>query len=174
VQFRYTLSKGAHTRANRAVLNKDKAHWVGYGSVALFLLLFLAMNIYESLAGREAHWHLFAGFAAATAAAVAIGQWLVPYDSVRTLHQESRLAGKEVVLTVTADGLSTEVDGASAHNPWSVFLEVLETDEFFLFFHMKRAAFVLPISAVDPAQRPALREVLRSKIHGRVSLSEDG
>ena len=164
--FAFQLEPAETVRASQIVARRRPFGWTERWALPLMIgfgLLAIALGVpWKSL------WLL-----GAIALAVFVLQLVIPivqrrqlrraYDETPSLRGPQTYQFSDTGLVVT--GVSSSMTLG-----WDSLVEAIETSEFFLFYHTKRAAFYLPKRAApDEAQRAALRDLLQTQLGPRAA-----
>ena len=162
--FAFQLDPAETVRASQIVARRRPFGWTERWALPLIIgfgLLFAALGVpWKNL------WLL-----GAIALALFLLQLFIPivqrrhlrraYDDTPSLRGPQTYQFSDTGLVIS--GVSSSVSLG-----WDSLVEAIETREFFLFYHTKRAAFYLPKRAApDEAQRAALRDLLQTQLGSR-------
>jgi hypothetical protein len=158
-------------RASQIVARRRPFGWIDRYAVPFivaFGLLFIALGIpWQQL------WLL-----GACAGALLLLQIIIPIvqrRQVRRAYRETPSLRGPQTYSFSDTGVAITGVSSSGTLGWDSVLEAIETREFFLLYHTKRAAFYVPKRAMtDEAQRAALRELLRTQLGPRAAGLGDG
>jgi len=164
--FSFQLDPAETVRASQVVARRRPFGWTERWALPLIAgcgLLFIAL-------GKPWHEMWLLG---AIVLALGILQVLIPIVQRRTLRraydETPSLRGPQTY-EFSDTGLVMSGVSSSMTLRWDSLVEVIETREFLLFYHTKRAAFYLPKRATpDAAQQAALRDLLRTHLGPRAA-----
>ena len=164
--FTFQLEPAETVRASQIVARRRPFGWIDRWALPLFVafgLFFLALGVpWQSL------WLL---------GVVVLGlgflQVIIPVVQRRQLrraYDETPSARGPQTYQFSDTGLVMSGGSSSITLGWDSLVEVIETKEFFLLYHTKRAAFYLPKRAApEEADRAALRALLQTHLGSRAA-----
>ena len=162
--FEFKLDPAETVRASRVVARRRPFGRIEPYTVPAFVafgLFFVAVGVpWQSL------WLLWA-----VVVGLLLLQFIMPIvqrRQLRRLYDETPSLRSPQTYEFTDTGIVTSGGATSTTVGWDSLVEVIETDEFFLFYHTKRTAFYLPKRVVtEEEQRAALRQLLRTHLGDR-------
>jgi hypothetical protein len=164
--YEFHIDSAETVRASHAARRRQRFAWIAWAIWPLLLALaalYLASGVpWQNL------WLL--GLVALFLLTL---QWLTPWIQrwqLRRAYAETpNLRGPQVYQFSDA-GLSITGGAATTRLGWDSFVEVAETDEFFLFFYSKQCAYYVPKRAVGKGvYQSALRALLRAHLGRRAA-----
>ena len=164
--YKFQIDSAETVRASRAVQRRQRFAWITW---AVWPVLFaLALLYLVSGVPWQNMWLL-----GVVAVFLLTLQWLTPWiqrrQSRRAYAETPNLRAPQVYQFSDA-GVSITGGAASTTLGWDSFVEVAETDEFFLFFYSKRCAYYVPKRVVGKGiYQSTLRALLRAKLGPRAA-----
>ena len=164
--YEFQIDSAETVRASRVVRRRQRFAWIAWAVWPVLVglaALYLASGVpWQNL------WLL--GLVALFLLTL---QWLTPriqrWQLRRAYAETPNLRGPQVYQFSDA-GLSITGGAATTTLGWDSFVEVAETDEFFLFFYSKQCAYYVPKRAVGKGiYQRALRGLLRAKLGRRAA-----
>lgn len=97
--------------------------------------------------------------------------FVIPYFSARSSFKSQPALQQETLYTFSDEGVSMQSPSASSKTNWSNITQATETHDYFYLHLSKNLRWIVPKrSFSDEASLPALREILKSHIKGKVRL----
>lgn len=166
LSFAFQLDPAETVRATRIVARRRPFGWIDRYALPL-LVAFGLILIALGVPWRQL-WLL-----GAIALAVLLLDVLIPivqHRQLRRAYDETPSLRGPQTYTFSDTGLVMTGVSSSVTLGWDSFIEAIETNEFFLFYHTKRAAIYMPKRATpDEAQRAALRDLLQTNLGPRAA-----
>ena len=164
--FTFQLEPAETVRASQVVARRRPWGWTERWALPLFIaigLFFLAIGVpWKNL------WLL-----GVVVVGLAILQVVIPIVQRRELrraYEETPSTRGPQTYQFSDTGLAISGGATSITLGWDSLVEAIETKEFFLLYHTKRAAFYLPKRAApDEAERAALRDLLQKHLGTRAA-----
>ena len=164
--YEFQIDSAETVRASRAVQRRQRFAWVAWAIWPL--LLALAVFYLTSGVPWQNLWLLGLG-ALFLLTLQSLTPWIQRRQLKRAYAETPNLRGPQAYQFSDA-GVAITGGAATTTLGWDSFVEVAETEEFFLFFYSKRGAYYVPKRAVGKEiYQRALRALLRAKLGTRAA-----
>jgi len=164
--FEFRLDPAETVRASRYLRRRQRFAWLSW---AIWPML-LGLTALYRVTGTPWQELWLLGLAALFLGSLTV---LVPWvqrRQFRRAYSETPGLREPQVYQFDGDRLVMSAGATTMTLGWDAILEVVETDEFFLFFYSKRCAYYLPKRAMGAdSEQHRLRELLRSALGTRAA-----
>lgn len=173
--FVFLWNRQEHARGIKAVTRHMIGGWwlrkghffvIGIALVGILPLLFASADRRMAYLASVTPWLIILGLW------FGLLKWGLPWLAARQVAKHDPSVRGEIHHLVRETGFAVKSAAALVDLTWGHILQVVETPEFFLFYHTRNCAYPTPKRVIPPAELTSLRAALRQYIGDRAKLAE--
>ena|SRR5437868_9405333 len=164
MRLTYRITKKEFLEAHWAHRRRRRGAWIVLVSIAIFILLALAMVIAGAILNRDAgalrdQW-VFLLFSALWFSYL----FILPAIYFRRIYIKDPRFAREWITEIADDGIRVDTGVTQIRTNWSAYYDFRETKNLILLYFAPTAFMVVPKRALPPAELEAFRRLLAGNI----------